>query len=74
MKIRDYRDFLQDIIDAIDNIESFIDGLSYEEFVKDKKTLMAVIRSIEIIGEATKNIPDKIKLEHADLPWSEWQA
>lgn len=69
MKSRDCRDFLQDILDAITDIESFIGDLSYDEFVKDKKTLNAVIRSIEVIGEATKNIPDKIKAKYKEIPW-----
>lgn len=69
MKSRDHRDFLQDILDAITDIESFIDNVSYEEFVEDRKTLNAVIWSIGVIGEATKNIPDKIKTEHKDIPW-----
>ncbi len=69
MKSRDYRDFLQDILTAITDIENFIDGFSYDEFVRDKKTLNAVIRSIEIIGEATKNIPDTLKTQYGDLPW-----
>ena len=69
MKGRDYRDFLHDILDAIKDIESFIDNLSYDEFVNDRKTLNAVIRSIEVIGEATKNLPGQIKEKHPDLPW-----
>ncbi len=69
MKSRDHRDFLQDILDAITDIENFIDNVSYEEFVEDRKTLNAVIWSIGVIGEAAKNIPDKIKTEHKDIPW-----
>lgn len=69
MNSRDYKDFLHDILDAINDIEIFIDDLSYTEFVKDRKTLNAVIRSIEVIGEATKNIPDRIKADYKDLPW-----
>jgi len=69
MKSRDFRDFLHDILDAITDIESFIDDLSYDEFVGDRKTLYAVIHSVGVIGEATKNIPDKIKSEHKSLPW-----
>ena len=70
MKIRDHRDFLHDILDAINDIESFIDDLSYDEFVKDRKTVSAVIRSIEVIGEATKNLPNQIKEKDKDLPWN----
>jgi len=61
MKKRGCRDFLNDIIDAINDVKSFIDDLSYDEFVKDRKTLSAVIRSIEVIAEATKNYPTKLK-------------
>jgi uncharacterized protein with HEPN domain len=43
--------------------------MSYEDFKKDKKTLNAVVRSIEIIGEASKNIPGALKAKHKELPW-----
>lgn len=71
MKDRDLRDYLQDILDAVDDIESFIDDLTYNEFVRDRKTLNAVVRSIEIIGEATKNIPEPIKTKYPQLPWKQ---
>ena len=61
MKTRDYRDYLQDILDAVNDIESFVYDMTYEEFIKDRKTLNAVVRSIEIIGEASKNIPEPMK-------------
>lgn len=57
MKKRDYSDFVQDILDTINDIENFIDGMDFEEFIKDKKTVYSVVRAIEIIGEATKNVP-----------------
>jgi uncharacterized protein with HEPN domain len=71
MKTRDYRDYLQDILDAVNDIESFVDSMTYEEFIKDRKTLNAVVRSIEIIGEASKNIPETIKIKHKELPWKQ---
>ena len=71
MKSRDYRDYLQDILDAVNNIESFVDGMTYEEFIKDRKTLNAVVRSIEIIGEASKNIPETLKANCKELPWKQ---
>ena len=71
MKARDYRDYLQDILDAVNDIESFVDGLTYEEFIKDRKTLNAVVRSIEIIGEASKNIPETMKAKYKELPWKQ---
>jgi Uncharacterized conserved protein len=69
MKNRDFRDFLQDILTSIVDIESFVDGLPYEEFVGDKKTLYAVVRSIEVIGEATKNLPEQLKAQYPQVPW-----
>ena len=71
MKRRDYRDYLQDILDAVNDIENFVDKMSFEEFVKDRKTLNAVVRSIEIIGEASKNIPEALKAKHQELPWKQ---
>ena len=68
---RDYRLFIKDILDAIEKIEEFVAGMSYEEFVGDDKTISAVIRKFEIIGEATKNIPDEIKEKYPTLPWKE---
>ena len=71
MRDRDIRDYLQDIIEAITDIEDFVANMTYEEFIKDKKTLNAVIRSIEIIGEASKQLPNTLKAKYAELPWKE---
>jgi uncharacterized protein with HEPN domain len=71
MKARDYRDYLQDILDAVDDIENFVDNMTYEQFIKDRKTLNAVVRSIEIIGEASKNIPESMKAKYKKLPWKQ---
>lgn len=69
MKKRDYRDYLQDILDSIEDIKSFIGNMDFEEFSKDKRTINAVIRSMEIIGEATKNIPQSIRDKYPQVPW-----
>ena len=71
MKDRDIRDYLKDILDSITDIENFVGNMTYEEFIKDRKTLNAVVRSIEIIGEASKKLPDAIKTKYAELPWKE---
>lgn len=67
--MRDTKLFLEDIIQSIDHIDSFIAGISYEEFILDEKTSSAVIRHLEIIGEASKNIPDSIRTLYTDIPW-----
>lgn len=46
MKKRDYRDYLKDIVDSIDEIKLFIGAMDYEDFLKDKKTINAIVRSI----------------------------
>jgi len=67
---RNYLLFLEDISKRIEKINSFIDGMSYEDFVQDDKTVSACIREIEVIGEATKQIPKEITDMFTDLPWS----
>jgi len=66
---RDYLDYLQDIIDSINDIESFVNGVDFDSFGKDKKTMNAVVRSLEIIGEAVKKIPEDMKDKNPDIPW-----
>ena len=68
---REYEDYLNDISDAIKKIENFIKGLDFDDFKKDDKTKFAVIRALEIIGEATKNIPDEIRNKHPKIPWKD---
>ena len=68
---RDPEDFLIDILDSIEKIESFIEGLEFEDFSTDDKTIYAVILALEIIGEATKNLPDSLKMKHPGVPWRE---
>lgn len=65
---REYRLFVKDVLEAMEKIEEFIGDLDYEEFVKDDKTASAVVRKLEIIGEASKNIPKFVKQKY-ELPW-----
>lgn len=64
-------DYLDDILDAVDKIEIFTRGTSYEEFLEDDKTVYAVTRALEVIGEATKCIPREIRENYPEHPWSE---
>ncbi len=66
---RDFTQFLQDILDAIDDVEGFIKEMEFNEFSGDKKTIYAVMKALEIIGEAKKNLPDTLKNEYPDIPW-----
>jgi uncharacterized protein with HEPN domain len=58
---RDVTDYLLDILENIDIANEFIAELTYEQFKEDKRTIYAVTRAIEIIGEATKSIPQTIR-------------
>jgi len=66
---REYRDYLADIIDAIDKAESFVKGINFKKFEKDAKTGFAVVRAFEIMGEAVKKIPLSIRTKHKNIPW-----
>jgi len=66
---REIGDYIQDIVDAMNAAEDFVKDIAYNEFVSDIKTTYAVVRSIEIIGEAAKNIPEEIRKEYPDIPW-----
>ena len=66
---RIWLDYLQDILDAVIDIESFIKGTTRDTFVKDNMRRNAVIRSLEIIGEAAKNIPEELRNKYPDIPW-----
>ena len=69
MSDRDYIDYLLDMQDACKKSTDFIQGLDYNTFVTDAKTIYALIRCFEIIGEASTKIPEQIKKLHADIPW-----
>ena len=58
-------------MNAVNEVETFIDDMTYEQFIMDRKTLNAVVRSIEVIGEASKNIPEQIKAKYKELPWKQ---
>jgi uncharacterized protein with HEPN domain len=69
MRKRDYRDYLQDIIDSIKDAGDFIEGMTFENFANDRKTINAVVRSIEVAGEAAKKIPQSIRDKYPSIPW-----
>ena len=68
---RNYSMYLDDIILSMSRITEYIEGFSFEQFKKDYKTVDAVIRNFEIIGEAANKVPDTIKEKYPDVPWSE---
>lgn len=68
---RDVNLFINDISQSIKDIEEFSRRLDKEKFSKDKLRQNAIIRSLEIIGEAVKNIPDSFRERFPKIPWKE---
>lgn len=68
---RKTEDYVNDMLQAAENAEGFIKGMDYEIFFSDIKTTMAVVRYLEILGEAAKHIPKVIKNKNSHLPWKE---
>ncbi|MHA1370654.1 MAG: HepT-like ribonuclease domain-containing protein [Promethearchaeota archaeon] len=66
---RTYKDYLLDILSSIQEIRAFTKGMDFEGFEKDRKTVNAVIRSLEVMGEAVKKIPPEIKDKYPEIPW-----
>jgi len=67
----EFLDYLEDIIGAMDDAMKFVEDIEYDDFVKDKKTIYAVTRAVEIIGEAVKKIPDSVKNHYPEMPWKD---
>lgn len=66
---RDVRDYINDILNEILHIKEFTEGMNFNEFSSDIKTVYAVIRSFEIIGEAVKNLPSDLREKYSGVPW-----
>lgn len=66
---RDSNLFIEDILKSIDSIEEFSKGLDKNELNNNRLKQSAIVREIEIIGEAVKNIPDHLKNKHKEIEW-----
>lgn len=64
-------DYIEDIIEAMDDAINFVKDMKYDDFVKDRKTIYAVIRAIEIVGEAAKKIPESVRKCYPKISWKE---
>lgn len=66
---RDHRDYLDDIAKSAQKALEFVAGLEFEYFLHDDKTVFAVVRALEVLGEATKRIPTEIRDRFPEIPW-----
>ena len=71
MSKRDWKLYVEDVLECIKKVEKYIGDMDFTLFEKDDKTVDAVIKNLETIGEATGHIPDDIKARHKDIPWKE---
>jgi len=69
MSKRTDQEFVSDIREALQRITSYVTGMTYESFVADPKTQDAVVRNLEILGEATKNLSEEFRAKYAAVPW-----
>ncbi|MCK4641147.1 MAG: DUF86 domain-containing protein [Candidatus Marinimicrobia bacterium] len=69
MSKRIARLLIEDIIESVDKIFDYIDGMTFQEFMQDNKTIDSVVRNFEIIGEAANRIPDNITEKYSDIEW-----
>lgn len=63
--------YVTDILEAIEKIISYTKNLSFPQFKNDTKTIDAVVRNLEVIGEAARNMPKNIRLDYPDIPWKQ---
>jgi uncharacterized protein with HEPN domain len=63
--------YIKDILQNMQDAQDFIQGMSYKKFLADKKTFNAVVRSLEVIGEAAKNVPEELRSKYPRVPWRE---
>jgi uncharacterized protein with HEPN domain len=69
--MRDHTLYLRDILAAIESIRAFVQGMDLALFRADDKTVSAVIRKFEVIGEAVKHLPETLRQEYPNIPWKE---
>jgi len=67
---RDPRLYLDDIREACEKIVRYSQGLDLGQFVQDEKTFDAIVRNLEVIGEATKHIPPEMRARYPDVEWN----
>ena len=68
---KDFQPCIEDILESISKIEAYTKGIELDEFLNNTERQDAVLRRLEIIGEAVKKIPDEIRMQYNEIPWKQ---
>ena len=74
MPSRGWRLRIQDILESISAVEDYVAGMTFEDFVRDRRTIDAVVRRFTIIGEAANHVPEEICRRNPGIPWADMRA
>ena len=74
MSPRNWKIRITDILECIQHITAYTQDMTQSEFQKDQKTIDAVLRNLEIIGEAARHVPETVTKKYPDIPWEEMRA
>ena len=66
---RQSADYVRDILEAVEKAMAFAGGMSFDEFEADEKTVYAVVRALEVAGEAAKSVPENMRQRFPSIPW-----
>lgn len=67
----EFLDYVEDIVDAMEKAEAMLTGVDFDEFEADYRVNFAVVRALEIIGEATKRLPSSLRDRYPEIPWKD---
>lgn len=68
---QEFLDYIWDLLNNARKAVAFVSGMTYQDFERDEKTQYAVIRALEILGEAAKKVPSDVKTAYPEIPWRE---
>ena len=67
----EFLDFIEDILDAMEKAEAMLSPVDFESFEEDYQLNFAVVRALEIVGEATKRLPESLRQQYPEIPWKD---
>lgn len=74
MQPRDWKQHIEDILEATAKIQRYTEGMTLESFAADERTLDAVIRNLTVIGEAARHVPAEVQARYPQVPWAEMRG